>query len=47
MFVPAAIVELGALMNDLEANPSVKLVVFRSIRAPKQLTSHSADRQSG
>ena len=30
MFVPATIVELGALMNELEADPSVKVVVFQS-----------------
>jgi enoyl-CoA hydratase/carnithine racemase len=30
MFVPATIVELGALMADLEADPSVKVVVFQS-----------------
>jgi enoyl-CoA hydratase/carnithine racemase len=30
MFVPTTIVELGALMTDLEANPSVKVVVFQS-----------------
>jgi enoyl-CoA hydratase/carnithine racemase len=30
MFVPATIVELGALMADLEANPSVKVAVFQS-----------------
>ena len=30
MFVPATIVELGALMIDLEAHPSVKVVVFQS-----------------
>jgi len=30
MFVPASIVELGALMTDLEADPSVKVVVFQS-----------------
>jgi enoyl-CoA hydratase/carnithine racemase len=30
MFVPTTIVELGALMNDLEADPSVKVVVFQS-----------------
>ena len=30
MFVPATIVELGALMTDLEADPSVKVVVFQS-----------------
>jgi len=28
MFVPTTIVELGALMSDLEADPSVKVVVF-------------------
>src|ERR1700736_1749999 len=30
MFVPATIVELGALMTDLETDPSVKVVVFQS-----------------
>jgi enoyl-CoA hydratase/carnithine racemase len=30
MFVPATIVELGALMTDLEADLSVKVVVFQS-----------------
>ena len=30
MFVPTTIVELGALMTDLEADPSVKAVVFQS-----------------
>jgi enoyl-CoA hydratase/carnithine racemase len=30
MFVPATIVELGALIADLEADPSVKVVVFQS-----------------
>jgi enoyl-CoA hydratase/carnithine racemase len=30
MFVPTTIVELGALMTDLEADPSVKVVVFES-----------------
>jgi len=30
MFVPATIVELGALMTDLEADPSVKVAVFQS-----------------
>lgn len=30
MFVPATIVELGALMHDLEADPSVKVVAFQS-----------------
>jgi enoyl-CoA hydratase/carnithine racemase len=30
MFVPATIVELGTLLSDLEADPSVKVVVFQS-----------------
>jgi enoyl-CoA hydratase/carnithine racemase len=30
MFVPTTIVELGALMTDLQADPSVKVVVFQS-----------------
>ena len=30
MFVPSTILELGALMTDLEADPSVKVVVFQS-----------------
>ena len=30
IFDPATIVELGALMTDLEADPSVKVVVFQS-----------------
>jgi enoyl-CoA hydratase/carnithine racemase len=30
MFVPATIVELGVLMTNLEADPSVKVVVFQS-----------------
>ena len=30
MFVPTTIVELGAVMADLEAEPSVKVVVFQS-----------------
>jgi len=30
MFVPTTIVELGALMSDLDADPSVKVVVFQS-----------------
>src|SRR3984885_921071 len=30
MFVPTTIVELGALMTDIEADPSVKVVVFQS-----------------
>jgi enoyl-CoA hydratase/carnithine racemase len=30
MFVPSTIIELGALITDLEADPSVKVVVFQS-----------------
>jgi enoyl-CoA hydratase/carnithine racemase len=30
MFIPATIDELGALMTDLDADPSVKVVVFQS-----------------
>jgi enoyl-CoA hydratase/carnithine racemase len=30
MFVPATIVELGALMTEIEADPSVKVVMFQS-----------------
>ncbi len=30
MFLPTTIVELGALMTDLEADPSVKVIVFQS-----------------
>jgi enoyl-CoA hydratase/carnithine racemase len=30
IFLPSTIVELGALMSDLEADPSVKVVVFQS-----------------
>src|SRR5215468_11370968 len=30
MFVPTTIIELGALMTDLEADPSVKVAVFQS-----------------
>jgi hypothetical protein len=30
MFVPTTIDELGALMTDLEADPSVKVVVFQT-----------------
>ncbi len=33
MFVPATIVELGALMTDIEADPSVKVAVFQSANA--------------
>jgi len=39
MFVPATIVELGALMNDLEADASVKVVVFQSGN-PDFFTAH-------
>jgi enoyl-CoA hydratase/carnithine racemase len=48
MFVPATIVESGALMTDLEADPSVKVVVFQSANPdffiahfdyPRQLSS--------
>jgi enoyl-CoA hydratase/carnithine racemase len=30
MFLPTTIVELGSLMNDIEADPSVKVVLFQS-----------------
>ncbi len=30
LFVPTTIVELGALMTEIEADPSVKVVVFQS-----------------
>ena len=30
MFAPTTILELGALMTDIEADPSVKVVVFQS-----------------
>src|SRR5215467_4663493 len=30
IFVPATILELGALMTDIEADPAVKVVVFQS-----------------
>jgi hypothetical protein len=30
MFVPTTVVELGAIMTALEADPSVKVVVFQS-----------------
>ena len=39
MFVPATIVELGALMTDLEADASVKVVVFQSAN-PDFLIAH-------
>src|SRR5689334_5700374 len=33
IFVPSTIVELGTLMTDLDADPSVKVVVFQSANA--------------
>ncbi len=39
LFVPTTIVELGALMTDLEADPSVKVVVFQSAN-PDFFTAH-------
>ena len=39
MFVPETIVELGALMNDLEADPTAKVVVFQSAN-PDFLIAH-------
>ncbi len=39
MFVPATIVELGALMKDLEADPFVKVVVFQSAN-PEFFVAH-------
>src|SRR5580765_8349171 len=39
MFVPATIVELGVLMTDLEADPSVKVVVFQSAN-PEFFVAH-------
>ena len=39
MFVPATIVELGALMTDLEADPTVKVVVFQSAN-PEFFVAH-------
>jgi enoyl-CoA hydratase/carnithine racemase len=39
MFVPATIVELGALMTDLEADSSVKVVVFQSAN-PEFFVAH-------
>ena len=39
MFVPTTIVELGALMTDLEADPSVRVVVFQSAN-PDFFTAH-------
>ena len=47
VFVPATIIELGALMSDLEADPSVKVVVFefgesRFLRRPSRRGQGSA-----
>jgi enoyl-CoA hydratase/carnithine racemase len=39
MFVPTTIDELGALMTDLEADPSVKVVVFQSAN-PEYFIAH-------
>jgi hypothetical protein len=39
MFVPTTIVELGALMTGLEADPSVKVVVFQSDLIPARQSS--------
>src|SRR3974390_43064 len=39
IFVPSTIAELGALMTDLEADPSVRVVVFQSAN-PDFFTAH-------
>ena len=39
MFAPNTIVELGALMTELETNPSVKVVVFQSAN-PEFFVAH-------
>ena len=39
IFVPTTIMELGALMTDLEADPSVKVVVFQSAN-PEFFVAH-------
>ena len=39
MFVPTTIVELGALMADIEADPSVEVVVFQSAN-PEFFVAH-------
>src|SRR5579863_6713888 len=39
IFVPTTIVELGALMTDLEADPSMKVVVFQSAN-PEFFVAH-------
>ena len=45
MFVPTTIVELGALMTDLEADPSLKVVVFQSAN-PDFFVAHLDGRRS-
>ena len=39
MFVPATIVELGALMSEVDADPRLKVVVFQSAN-PEFFTAH-------
>jgi len=39
MFVPTTIVELGAIMTELEGDPSLKAVVFQSAN-PEFFTAH-------
>jgi len=39
MFVPETIVELGAIVSELDADPSVKVVVFQSAN-PEFFTAH-------
>jgi enoyl-CoA hydratase/carnithine racemase len=39
MFLPTTIVELGALMTDIEADPTVKVVVFQSAN-PEFFVAH-------
>ena len=39
MFVPTTIVELGALMTELDADPSVKVVEFQSAN-PEFFVAH-------
>jgi enoyl-CoA hydratase/carnithine racemase len=39
MFVPSTIVELGSLMTEIEADPSVKVLVFQSAN-PEFFTAH-------
>src|ERR1700676_4711707 len=42
IFVPTTIVELGELMTDIEADPSVKVVVFQSAN-PDFFVAHLAE----